>query len=1775
MEGFLTSEDEYHIETVISDPVYYNNKFSADVIVKVFDSKGQPRSGLQPQFKTSGMNSLSLLGQMKSSLGVFENVSSQAVQVGACSLTDDQGLSRCTLTSVEVGEVGLVIDFPQVKKSLQFSIVFPTFPMIEEVDSEEINYDGGSKIVVRGTSFRPGSFGLVVASSTTVSAIEDYLKHRDAQNPVGTSSIMEVPLTELVSGSEMKIQMPDQLTLNALYKIVVVSKNRQVALFTAKDIVAKDLRGPVLEFTQKPLALDRSKNFQFKFSATDNASQPAGITFKCSLNGASWATCVSPKAESDIVQGQNEYRIEATDQVGNKTVVAYTWFHDSIPPLGNITFSGIGVSPTSNTSNRTIAVSLPATATHYKITQTTDIDCSQVDLESLTERAASSTYTMPVSSNSLNSLCAIARDEAGNWQSVATRSSEIRVDTSAPKAPDSLTHQASYGSLVQTPVFTWTAALDNDGGSGVVSYELAIGSTPGGTEVLNWVNVGLMTSTMRVINLASYENKMLYPSVRAVDGVGFRGMARSSGGWYVGTPTIGLTLAQPTASDFISLENRSNMVVSGECSENGKNVTITVTGAGSSDVVCAMGSYSKSYDLTSVNDGNVTFTVVHASDLTSRTLSVVVPKDTLVPTVSFTSPMSGTSYAGNSSSSFTITGSCSEVGRSVDLSTNYGFSAVATCQSNQTWSKVFDFSDRTESVVVVEARITDTAGNFSAPAALTLKNGSQIKLSPDLATETYVGSVTSLLPIGNTGKMAFLAPGKDDGRSDVLVANADFTGLKNLTPAKDGWSVSGQTGFLSGKDVSADFIYSSAHNKIFFRTCRVGRGTCVIDAVRPDGTGRSTIINTSTANRSGSVTQMILSEDQQTIVFRADFDIDELFEIYAANVDGSNVRKLNGPLVAGGIINSFMVTKGSVPRVLIAGRINDVSQEDLYSVKFDGTDWRRISPTVLNASGATARGVLNYRLTPDHSKVVYTGDFTFNDVYELYAVPSDGSVSPLRLTPEVIDSTRLIFGGDRFVISPDSLKVAISSDFGETDNTYHLQVVNLDGSGWKRLSPNPANVSADVFSYAWSPDSTKIAVAYDEKAGEDDRYRLYIVNADKAFDDVAGNGWTELAGASQGNLNATINPHAYRTNEMSQRYLDFTPDGTKVVYSQDTDTDNATHSYDLYAVDIQSLVKVKLSLDSALINRGIRHFEISPNSQKILFFADLEADEQVEMYLANLDGTGRVKLSQPLLTLDGDVHISRHNYFVDWIAGRVTYIANRRISSYREAYVADFQGGEQIRLENRVTVSDLSSDVVVVPATDKVLYRFEEGAEKINLYMSTADGASRMVLNHTLGVDGFVSGFWLAPNGQYVVYRSRDTVTSPDKLYRVTISPNLEAPVQVSGVSQPGSTITDVKISPDSAYVVYRADQEVDNNFRLYSVKPDGTAIYALQPADMPSGRQVFNLFEISPNSSLVAFVAEYNTLGKQDLYVVSLTGTGFKRVNSSVTSSSAYDIGHRPIFSNDSSKLIFVGDQSYDNDNEIYSVNVDGTGQIRLSPTLATHLHDTYSFLLTEEGDRVIVRGDFTYDEVMSLYSVKIDGTEWTDLTTTMPNNSYGVREAARNEVTPLGSLGRVLFRADMSSKGEFDVFSVKYDGTGLVKLGPAGATGTVYTVSPDQQHVFILSVINNQIVPVVSKTFENTALQLMTLSSFADLHTAEFEFLTNSKVVFKVDHRRDQQYDLYTININGTDLRRVSPNFPVGFTGVGPFSARASGDGQRIIFGGDLNSYVSWELFSVPLDP
>jgi hypothetical protein len=141
-------------------------------------------------------------------------------------------------------------------------------------------------------------------------------------------------------------------------------------------------------------------------------------------------------------------------------------------------------------------------------------------------------------------------------------------DSTAPTQPGTMDDGTTSASITDTPTLSWGASTD---AVGVYTYQVALGTTAGGTDLQTWTDVGNVTSTS-FSGLSLIRGYTYYASVRAKDYAGNISTQRNGDGWTVS----GNGTCQVTKQVLTTVTASGSFVVPADCT----TVTVKAWGAG-------------------------------------------------------------------------------------------------------------------------------------------------------------------------------------------------------------------------------------------------------------------------------------------------------------------------------------------------------------------------------------------------------------------------------------------------------------------------------------------------------------------------------------------------------------------------------------------------------------------------------------------------------------------------------------------------------------------------------------------------------------------------------------------------------------------------------------------------------------------------------------------------------------------------------------------------------------------------------------------------------------------------------------------------------------------------------------------------------------------------------------------------------------------------------------------------------------------------------------------
>jgi hypothetical protein len=477
-----------------------------------------------------------------------------------------------------------------------------------------------------------------------------------------------------------------------------------------------------------------------------------------------------------------------------------------------------------------------------------------------------------------------------------------------------------------------------------------------------------------------------------------------------------------------------------------------------------------------------------------------------------------------------------------------------------------------------------------------------------------------------------------------------------------------------------------------------------------------------------------------------------------------------------------------------------------------------------------------------------------------------------------------------------------------------------------------------------------------------------------------------------------------------------------VVFIADKDTDEQV---ELYMADLQGTAVTKLS--SPLIAGGdVQLISLSPNLQYVAYAADQDVDEVIELYVAAIDGSDVVKVSGTMVS-GGSIGS------VWWApdSSRLVYWADQDVDEAHEIYSVAPDGSGWVKLNDALITGRSVSSPQISPDSSRVVYRADQDSDDVTeLYSVPLTGGTVTKLNGPLPTNGDVLNFAISLDGTRVIYMGDQDTNDIYELYSVPTTGG--ARVKLSGTITTTSISIRYEISADSNRVVYRSDQETALVFELFSVPIDGPAASAVKiSGSMTTGGIVQNDIEISPDSSRVVYNADQDTNGTYEIYSVPITGPAASgvKLNKSLVSGG---VVHFPsiVISTDSSRVLYLADQDTETVDELYSVPIAGPASsgVKLNNTPVNEGDVGPGFDISDDNLYVIYKGDLDTTNTTEIYRVPLAGPASNSVKLNKTFVSGGSLAKSAFQISPDNDY--VIYLADQDTDGVNELYSVPITG-------------------------------------------------------------------------------------------------------------------------------------------------
>ncbi len=651
-----------------------------------------------------------------------------------------------------------------------------------------------------------------------------------------------------------------------------------------------------------------------------------------------------------------------------------------------------------------------------------------------------------------------------------------------------------------------------------------------------------------------------------------------------------------------------------------------------------------------------------------------------------------------------------------------------------------------------------------------------------------------------------------------------------------------------------------------------------------------------------------ISPDGARVVFRANPDEALVFALYSAPLDGSaGAIRLDAGLAGGGTVeDGYRITPDGA-RVVYRADHDALGVQELYSVPID------VSAAPVKVSGTLVAGGdvrAGFRISPDGTRVVFTADLLTDERFLLLAAPIDGGAAPSVLNGPLVP------GGDvepDLANGSDGLFVVYSAD-QDASNVVELYRVPLDGGASPVKLSGALVAGGDVRpGFRISPEGTRVVYTADQDL--DQCFELYRARLDAFPDPVK------------------LNPALSGARDVAR--FEISPDGQRVVYLADQALDTKVELYSVPIDAGTGAVQLNAPMgDHADVGLPFgKPFEISPDGARVVYVADQEVDDRTEIYSVPIDASASpVKLNGPLVQ-DGTVH---PRFEIDSSGSRVVYLAAQDVFNRSELFSVPIDASTSaVKLNEALfPFGNVSSSFRITPDGSRVVYVHDQDAALVgNLYSVPVDASSApLQLNDSLvpGGDVFVdpdgdSAFSISPDGARVVYLADQEQDEVRELFGAPVDASASSVKlnQLFPTSFPtGDVLAFETAGPRCVYV---ADQDERLVFELYSSRQDGAGAPVKLSGPMVAGGGVSNPFpfQVSPDGARVVYRADQDVDEVFELFSVPADGSaGPVELNGALVGYG--DVAFEYRISADGARVVYRADQDANDVFELYSVPID-----------------------------------------------------------------------------------------------------------------------------------------------------------------------------------------------------------------------------------------------------------
>ncbi|MCP4075292.1 MAG: DUF5011 domain-containing protein [Gammaproteobacteria bacterium] len=607
----------------------------------------------------------------------------------------------------------------------------------------------------------------------------------------------------------------------------------------------------------------------------------------------------------------------------------------------------------------------------------------------------------------------------------------------------------------------------------------------------------------------------------------------------------------------------------------------------------------------------------------------------------------------------------------------------------------------------------------------------------------------------------------------------------------------------------------------------------------------------------------------------------------------TNINLIQGETYSEGGATANDDTDGDISaNISISGDTVDTATVGSYAITYNVSDAAGNAATqvtrTVTVSGVATNGVMTfvaYKVNDlvNKTEQIYTVRGNGADHRDLHPnIPTDGEISAYSWAP--VANGRIAYLGDV-----------------DIDTVDELYSVDPNSNSRVKLNGNLPS-GGDVVEYQWSPDGTKIAY----RANQDDfsKIELYVVDSD-------GQNRTKLNTALIGGGNV---------EEFS-----WSPANSHVLYKADT-TVNDQFDWHVATVNGSSSNQVNVNLAAG---ESVTDPRWSPLGSYIDYIHDLAGNADVDLYIYKLSDLSNSKM---------DTFTFANTQDYEWSDSELHFAVAQQFGGVA---VHSFDGSAVVNIPDIGTFEYIPGSENIVAAKTVVISQFNHN-QTVGVYAS--DGS---VINpdiaYAIGTLGSAGKFDFSPDAQKTVFEFNGN-GSPDDLYVYDMSTNSVINLDIAVSSAP--ELSEVEWSQDSTRMLVHIGHLLNS-----TLSPDASGLVDLG-ASTSSNTGLLNHEQWGGNEIYVVRNTGVSPTSG-DILKVDKNGQSPVIIANSDTTHSFYCNDQfcqgTPSFelSNDINFMTYkrVGDPASSASDDLHTINVDGTGDVKisidLSPTLTLRISE------------------------------------------------------------------------------------------------------------------------------------------------------------------------------------------------------------------------------------------